>query len=129
MKKTLGTIAVLSSMLFTGCLENKTQEEELKTWLMPKPAKNQELVVHPYSSMDTLKYGYTLLTDIDNDGKWDSAEKVKGSYTPKFYNGKDYGKIKKTYELFFREGYGSSQSVDTSTTINYVDNKFFKLLE
>lgn len=87
-----------------------------KNALIPVPEKNQRVVLSKNYLNGTDALGYTLLTDIDGDGTWDCAEKVRAGYTTGDYQQK----------LFYKKGFGPAQTIPSNIPVNFVDKEFFK---
>ena len=115
MKQTI--ISVLAGILIAGCNEELVKKEERKDERLPRAANNQSLLIHPRYLSGITSLGYTLLTDIDRDGKWDVAEEYKSGFTTG--DGAN--------SLYFKKGYGPAQGIHKK--IEFVDENFFKPYE
>lgn len=114
MKKTLKNImigaTIVGALTIAGC--KKTNKGIVKRNPIPTPSQNQSIILHPDYLAGKSALGYTLLTDLDVDGKWDLAEIKKAGYTLG-----DYSK-----GVYFKKGYAPSQSAD----VKFVNEDFFK---
>ncbi|MBW2990629.1 hypothetical protein KY348_02900 [Candidatus Woesearchaeota archaeon] len=112
--------AVVSSLIsasIIGILLQKPEHEysTLKSPI-PTPKENQQIILHPEYLRGYLAVGYILLTDVDFDGRWDVAERVRAGFTT--------GDA--SHKVFFKKGYGPAQSIPDFIKAEYVDEKFFE---
>jgi hypothetical protein len=108
MRKKLIPYVITGSLALAGCENENPRDKRL-----PEPRENQALILHPDYKNGFVSIGYTLLTDIDNKGGWDLAERVRCGFTTGDYSRK----------LFFKKGFGPAQSVDAQ--VEFVDPEFF----
>lgn len=83
---------------------------------LPEIRDNQSIVLHPGYLKGYDHLSYTLLTDIDEDGRWDLADRVHCGFT----NG-DYNRT-----LYYKKGYSPAQSPSHDTKVEFVDSEFFE---
>ena len=86
---------------------------------IPIPKENQALIKDPKYLNGHISLGYTLLTDLDCDGKWDAAEQVYAGWTTGNYY----------HKLLFKKGFGPSQSMPESIKVYTVEPDFFEKYE
>lgn len=79
--------------MFGGLTCNKKEIQKSNSFL-PKPKENEQLIIH----LD----GYTLLTDMDYDGKWDVAEEKHVGGTPGHYS----------HKFYFKKGHSPGQFLE-----------------
>ena len=99
-----------------------TQDEGIKkitNMQIPKPASYQTMFMHPDRLTDSTRLGYTVLSDLDADGKWDAMERVNFNSSSEKY----------VHQLFYKKGYGPAQSVPSNVKLRFVDASFFKPYE
>ncbi|GEM_PF-6923218 len=106
----------LAAILLGGCAKNETETITKKNSEIPEPRYNQTVFLHPEYLSGKEKLGYTLLTDLDGDGKWDIADKVDEGFKPCTY----------THRVFFKKGYNPGQTLPEEIQLEYVNPKFFK---
>jgi len=114
--KTLQKILIGASLIgiLSGCAEVKTEGK--KDTRIPTPAFNQSILLNPHYLNGNISLGYTLLTDMDSDGKWDAAEKVYAGFTTGNYK----------HELFLKRGYSPAQSIPDGIDMKFVNPEFFE---
>jgi len=114
MKKTLKNIVIAATIagafMIAGC--KKKDNGIAKRNPIPTPSQNQSIILHPDYLAGKSALGYTLLTDLNVDGKWDLAEIKRAGYTLGNYSRK----------VYFKKGYTPSQSAD----VKFVNEEFFK---
>ena len=129
-------VGIFLGSMFAGCqglswLSNKyiapringptdaaiSEKSQIERSLLPTVANNQMLIVDPKMKNGQVPIEYLLLTDVNRDGSWDTAELVRAGYTT--------GDWHKT--CFYTVGYGPSQSVPDydHTTFREVSQSFF----
>jgi len=110
MKKTLKNIGLgatlAGALVIAGC-SNKRDSR------LPKVRDNQTLILHPSYLNGTSSLGYTILTDIDNDGTWDVAERYHAGFTPS----------DSIHKFYFKKGFGPAQGVNPE--MDFVEPEFF----
>ncbi|MBU1198552.1 MAG: hypothetical protein KKF46_02515 [Nanoarchaeota archaeon] len=102
--------------------ERKTQQIAIENRIdnrIPIPKENQALIKDPKYLSGHISLGYTLLTDMDCDGKWDAAEQVYAGWTTGNYY----------HKLLFKKGFGPSQSMPESIKVYTVEPNFFEKYE
>jgi len=102
--------------LMYGCAQNKDKKVDTR---IPKPSSNQTIVLHPDYLNGTMSSGYTLLSDLDSDGRWDVMERERIGFTTGDYQ----------HELFYKKGFGPAQSPPEHVKVAFVDSTFFKPYE
>jgi len=148
--KTLQKIILGASILtsLSGCISKNSQERVFKdtysdslipklntrqNWLQTIPKSvyqlqdNQTLFLHPdylnpSKEQEMSLEGYTILTDLDRDGKWDAAEKVRNGFVKTNYGAAGY----RQHTIFFKKGYGPAQSIPDEIDMKYVNSEFFE---
>jgi len=148
--KTINKIVLGASIIvsLSGCVSRNSQKDisenvysdnlipklnTLQSWLQKIPGSiyqlqdNQTLFLHPdylnSSKEQTMALeGYTILTDMDRDGKWDVAEKVRCGFVKTSYGAAGYSQ----HTLFFKKGYGPAQAMPEGVDVRFVDPKFFE---
>ncbi len=120
----LASLVATAGMLSDSCTNKKTTVSEpensevrnkIEYVAVPKVQSNQTLFLHPKYLNHSIRSGYTLLTDIDSDGKWDAAEKVYWGL-----------REERTDTVFFKKGYGPAQSMPEGINVKYVNPEYFK---
>ena len=114
----LAGIALITAILGSGC-KNEIKDAGPNDTRIPQPRDNQSIILHPDYLAGQCHSGYTLLTDIDNDGKWDLAEKYHTGFT----NGDGF------HTLYYKKGYRPCQCVGSYIKVEYVEPKFFEAYE
>jgi len=120
LKKIILGATLVGALASTGCdkevyvgygkeIDSKIDER------LPKVGRNQSLILSPDYLNGNSSLGYTLLTDVDSDGRWDVAEKVHAGYTTGDFSKKAY----------FKRGFGPAQSV-ADGEMEFVEPEFFE---
>jgi len=118
-KRLLGvaSITILAGLISTQLPEYHSIKNSIPIESpIPKPRANQQLFLHPDYMCGDRAIGYTLLTDLDSDGRWDIAERVDAGFTT------GDGECR----VFFKKGYGPGQSIPVYIKAEFVDEKFFE---
>ena len=112
----LGSILAGAFIMNQSCVEENSKESK-KDNRLPNVTKNQSLILHPDYINGKAILGYTLLTDMDQNGNWDAAERYHAGFTAG----------DSSHKLYFKKGFGPAQSVDAEFEL--VEPGFFNKYE
>ena len=105
-----------SAFIPTNIPINCEKGESRRDGRLPEVKGNQTLILHPDYLNGKVSLHYTLLTDIDYNGDWDTAEKYYAGFT----TGDGSRKV------YFKKGFGPAQSMRSGIDVEFVKPKFFE---